>query len=413
MAFLASGRLDEIFDKFLAGGHIFISRNILRHDYIPEKLPHRTEHIQRLGNIVAPSLSGSKTSNAFIYGKPGTGKTAVTRYVLTHLEGKAKAIGAPLRVCYINCRLVGTNYRILADVCRSLDINVPITGLAVTELLDRFERKLNSLKVSEIIALDEVDALVKRSEDDSLLYELTRINERLYNGWVGLIGISNDLRFKEFLDARVLSCLSEEEVIFKPYSAEELYDILHERVEKAFSEDVLKDSSLRLCAAYAAREHGDARRALDLLRVAGEIAERSEANMIVEKHVKEALKKIEDNRFKEALKSLPLHQKLILISAHRLDSTSPDGSITGELYNLYCDFCADIPIESLTQRRISGLLNELDILGLLNTRVVSFGRHGRTKKIRMGVPPKVIVDVFSDDDIVGPLLSYVSKTKRN
>lgn len=409
----SKNQLDEIFDKFLSGGHIFINRDVLRYDYIPKKLPHRTEQIQRLGNIFAPSLNNSKISNVFIYGKPGTGKTAVTKYVLNHLEQKAKAIGSPLKICYINCRLTGTNYRILAEICRSLNIKVPFTGLAVNELLERFKLKINSLKIIEIIVLDEIDALVRSYEDDSLLYELTRINENLVNNWVGLIGISNDLHFKEFLDARVISCLSEEEVIFKPYSAEELYDILLERSERAFVKDALSNSSLRLCAAYAAREHGDARRALDLLRVSGEIAERKNNNLITEDNVKEALQKIEDDRFIEALRSLPLHQKIILVSAYRLDLICPDGSITGDLYNVYCECCTDISIESLTQRRVSGLLNELDVLGLLNTRVVSFGRHGRTKKIRLGVPPKIITEVYHDDNLIGSLLNYVPQFKSN
>lgn len=407
----SSNRVDEIFDRFLSGGQIFKNRDVLRHDYIPDKLPHRAEHIQRLANILAPSLNGSKISNAFVYGKTGTGKTAVARYVLTRLKERANALNAPLKVCYVNCRLAGTNYRVLADLCKSLGVNVPFTGLAVSELLDRYKEKLNLLNLNEIVTLDEIDFLVKRNED-SLLYELTRINEFLRGNWVGLIGISNDLRFKEYLDARVLSCLSEEEVIFKPYSADELYDILSDRAEKAFIEGALQDSSLRLCAAYAAREHGDARRALDLLRVAGELAEREGSNAILDKHVKEALQKIEDDRFVEALKYLPLHQKIILISVYHLDSLCPEGSITGDLYELYIELCASIFVEPLTQRRVSGILNELDILGLLNTRVVSFGRYGRTKKIRLGVPSKIIAEVLSDDDIVGSLLRYEAKLKR-
>lgn len=408
---MSSGnRVDEIFDRFLSGGKIFNNRDVLRHDYIPDKLPHRAEHIQRLANILAPSLNGSKVSNAFIYGKTGTGKTAVAKYVLNRLKEKANALGAPLKICYINCRLAGTNYRILADLCKSLEVDVPFTGLAVSELLDRYKEKLNLLNLNEIVTLDEIDFLVKRNED-SLLYELTRINEFLRGNWVGLIGISNDLRFKEYLDARVLSCLSEEEVIFKPYSADELYDILSERAKSAFIEGALQDSSLKLCAAYAAREHGDARRALDLLRVAGELAEREGSNTILDKHVKEALQKIEDDRFVEALKYLPLHQKIILIGVYHLDSLCAEGSITGDLYELYTELCTSIFVEPLTQRRVSGLLNELDILGLLNTRVVSFGRYGRTKKIKLGVPSKIIAEVLSDDDVVGSLLKHEAKLK--
>jgi len=401
--------LDRIFDNFLTGGNIFVNRDVLGHDYIPENLPHRNEQIQRLGSIVAPSLNGSKVSNAFIYGKTGTGKTAVAKYVLSRLEAKSRVVGSSLRVCYVNCRLAGTNYRVLADLCRSLSLEVPFTGIAVNELLKRYERRLESDRVAEVIALDEIDALIKRKEDDSLLYELTRLNETLVGSSISLIGVSNDLHFKEFLDARVVSCLSEEEVVFKPYSADELYDILSERAREAFVPGSLVDSSLRLCSALAAREHGDARRALDLLRVAGEVAERGGRHDVSEEHVRVAEHKIEHDRFTDALRFLPLHQKIILVSAFDLDKAYPEGSITGDIYQVYAELCNVVSLEPLTQRRISGLLNELDIMGLLNARVVSFGRHGRTKKIRLGVPASIIVEVLSTDDMIGQLFSYEPK----
>jgi cell division control protein 6 len=395
--------LEDVFNKFLSGSKIFLNRDVLRHDYVPESLPHRNDEIQKLGSILAPSLNNQKISNIFIYGKTGTGKTAVTKYVVSRLEKKAKLIGAPITICYVNCRLAGTNYRVLAEVCNSLGLRIPFTGLAVGEVLARLKKDLTSNQVIQLIVLDEIDALIKRQEDDAVLYELTRINENLKNSWVGLIGISNDLHFKEFLDPRVLSSLSEEELVFKPYLANELYDILLERAEKAFRPSVLPESSLRLCAALAAGEHGDARRALDLLRVAGEIAERNSDSSITEEHVRLAQQKIENDRISDALKSLPLHSKIVLISAYLMDELNPEGSITGDLYDCYCKLCAQITVEPLTQRRVSGLISELDIMGLLNARIVSFGRHGRTKKIRLGISKKTLLDILSEDATVGEL----------
>jgi cell division control protein 6 len=404
-----SNALDGVFDKFLSGVKIFLNRNVLRHDYIPDNLPHRGEHIHRLGGILAPSLSGSKVSNVFIYGKTGTGKTAVAKFVLDRLEHKAKEVGAPIKICYVNCRFAGTNYRVLADLCRSVGMDIPFTGLATGEVLDRFRNALNSGHSMLLVVLDEIDALVKRQEDDSLLYELTRINERLHGVWVGLIGISNDLHFKEFLDPRVLSCLSEEEVVFKPYLADELYDILLDRAKKAFVDGALSDSALRLSAALAAGEHGDARRALDLLRVAGELAEREGDNVVTEEHVRLAQQKIEHDRVSEVLRSLPLHSKIVLVGSYILNNHSPQGSVTGDLYEVYQELCRVINIEPLTQRRISGLINELDVMGILNARVVSFGRYGRTKKIRLGVSAKDIIQIYSEDSVAGPLIGYVPK----
>ena len=398
--------LSGIFDKFLNGNKIFLNRDVLRHDYIPETLPHRDAQISRLGGILAPALGRSKVSNVFIYGKTGTGKTAVARFVLSRLEEKAKEVKAPVRSLYLNCRLTGTNYRVLADLCRSLGVNVPFTGLAVAELLGRFREVLNTKRQMLVVTLDEIDALVKTREEDSVLYELTRVNESLKSSWVGFVGISNDLHFKEFLDPRILSCLSEEEVVFKPYLADELYDILLQRAKSAFVQGALNDSSLRLCAALAAREHGDARRALDLLRVAGELAERAGASTVVEEHVRSAETKIEYDRISEALRSLPLHPKIVVIGIQMLSNRFPEGAITGDLYDLYRELCGKADIEPLTQRRVSGLVNELDIMGVANARVVNFGRYGRTKKIRLGVEGRVIAETFSQDTSVSHLLSH-------
>jgi cell division control protein 6 len=406
----ATDVLESIFDKYLTTAKIFTDRDVLRHDYIPSNLPHRSEHIQRLAGILAPALHHSKISNVFVYGKTGTGKTIVTKFVLDKLEKKANEIGAPVRIAYVNCRLAGTNYRVLAEICRAIAVEVPFTGIAVGELLDRFSNGINADRTSLLVALDEIDALVKHSADDAVLYELTRINENLNSSWISLVGISNDLHFKEFLDPRVLSSLSEEEVVFRPYLADELFDILSERAKLAFLDGCLDENSLRLCAALAAGEHGDARRALDLLRVAGELSEREGATRVMEQHVRQAQQKIEHDRVSEVLKSLPVHSKILLVGAYLLSNQIPTGAITGDVYEVYHELCSVGGLEPLTQRRVSGLINELDVMGILNARVVSFGRYGRTKKIRVGVSARVIAETYAEDNVAGRLFGYVPKS---
>ncbi|HUK49554.1 MAG TPA: orc1/cdc6 family replication initiation protein [Terriglobales bacterium] len=402
--------METLFDKYLSTAKIYANRDVLRHDYMPTHLPHRDEHIQRLAGILAPALHQSKISNVFVYGKTGTGKTIVTKFVIDRLERKALEIGAPVKIAYINCRLAGTNYRVLAEICRAVGVEVPFTGIAVGELLDRFANGINADRTALLVTLDEIDALIKHNADDSLLYELTRINETLNSSWISIVGISNDLHFKEFLDPRVLSSLSEEEVVFRPYLADELFDILLERTRLAFLEGALDDNAIRLCAALAAGEHGDARRALDLLRVAGELAEREGATQVTEQNVRQAQQKIEHDRVSEVLKSLPAHSKILLVGAYLLSNHLSGGAITGDVYEVYHELCAASDLEPLTQRRVSGLINELDVMGILNARVVSFGRYGRTKKIRIGVAPRVISDTYADDNIAGRLVGLVPKS---
>jgi len=400
--------LDNVFEKFVRNVNVFKDREVLRHDYLPERLPHREEQIRQIGETVAPVLKGARCSNIFVYGKTGTGKTAVTRYVLSHLELKAKEFDAPVRFCYVNCRLAGTEYRVLASACQSVGVSVPFTGLSGGEVFDRFRIGLDAAKITLIIVLDEIDALIK-ARGDNLLYEFTRINGTLQKGKASLIGISNDLRLKEFLDPRVFSSLSEEEIVFRPYDASELRSILLERANLAFHGEALSDAALSLCAALAAAEHGDARRALDLLRVAGEIAERKGKGVVVEEHVREAEKRIEHNRVVEALQNLTLHSKLVVLSVYQLNKASAHGAITGEIYEVYNELCGELGVTPLTQRRLSTLMNELDSMGLLNAKVMSMGRYGRTKKIRLETPRTLIRDVFANDGRLGRLVEYEPK----
>ncbi|HSV49240.1 MAG TPA: orc1/cdc6 family replication initiation protein [Candidatus Acidoferrales bacterium] len=398
--------LDDVFDNFVNSAKLFKDREVLRHDYIPEKLPHREDQIRLLGSTVAPVLRDARCSNIFIYGKTGTGKTAVAKYVLSHLESKAKEYGAQVKFCYINCRMTGSEYRVFAALSQSLGVSIPFTGLSVGEVFDRFRQSLDQTHIIFIIVLDEIDALIK-DKGDAFMYELTRINETLSKSKVSIIGISNDLRLKEFLDPRVFSSLSEEELVFRPYDAAELRNILLERSKIAFQDGILSESALSISSALAAAEHGDARRALDLLRVAGEVAERNGAKSISEEHVRQAEKHIEHNRVIDALNNLTLHSKLVLLSVYHLNKPS---ATTGEIYDVYNELCGEMGAGLLTQRRLGSLVNELDSMGLVNAKVVSMGRYGRTKKIRLEISRGLIKDVFTTDTRFGPLLQYQVKS---
>ncbi|SFC20840.1 cell division control protein 6 [Halobiforma haloterrestris] len=262
---------------------------------------------------------------------------------------------------------------------------VPMTGWPTDRVYNVFFDAVDYDERVVVIMLDEIDKLVEKSGDDTL-YNLSRMNSELENSRVSIIGISNDLKFTDFLDPRVKSSLGEEEIVFPPYDANQLRDILEHRSEVAFKSGALSEDVIPLCAAFAAQEHGDARRALDLLRTAGELAERSQAETIVEEHVRQAQDKIELDRVVEVVRTLPTQSKLVLFAIILLEKNGVHSINTGEVFNIYKRLCEEIDADVLTQRRVTDLISELDMLGIVNAVVVSKGRYGRTKEISLSVP---------------------------
>jgi cell division control protein 6 len=393
--------IDSIFQHALHSKPLFKHHQALHSDYVPDHLPFRTQQITSIAQVLSPILHQSRPSNLLIYGKTGTGKTVVTKHVTTKLSATCQGQQIKSAFIYCNTRLCGTEYRTLADLANGIGLKIPFTGLALSEVLSRIQAHINDQSLHVIFIMDEIDSLVK-TFGDNILYNLTTSSERVQSGSISLIGISNDLQFKEDLGARVLSRLSEEELVFPPYSADELKSILIERAEIALSPNCYATAAINLCAALSGSEHGDARRAVDLLRVASEIAEREGNEQLQEKHVRIALQKIDQDRIVEALRTLPLHAKLVLLSSIH-SSESPRYS-SGVVYDKYIEFCAKASLEPLTQRRVSGLLTELDTLGLVSARVVNYGRYGRTKQINAQVSLDTAKKVFSQDETIKHLL---------
>ena len=400
---------DTIFQQYMRSKSLFKGdRDILRPSYIPDVLPHREEQINQLASILVTALEGQRPSNVLLFGKTGTGKTACIKYIGKEIE-RANSDLRNVNFIYMNCEVIDTQYGVLQTIgnrfIENFEERIPFTGWSTERVYTILREKIDENKRVIVIALDEIDKLVSKSGDD-VLYHLCRINDDLKNAKVSVIGISNDLRFMEFLDPRVKSSLSEEKMVFPPYNAEQLKDILSQRSSLAFEDGILEESVIPLCAALAAQEHGDARRALDLLRVAAEIAERNQMPVVTDSDVTKAKNKIELDCVNEAIRTLPVQSKLVLMGVIMRQERGDNKLTTGDLYETYKELCQCTSMAILTQRRITDLVSELDMMGIIHARVKSFGRGGRTKEIEPSMPVTEARRVLEEDEILSQLKNY-------
>ena len=397
MSIITLDPVERLLDAAESGKSLILNREILHFTYIPEVILHRDSEQEKVTQSLIPILKKSRPSNLLVYGKPGTGKTLVVRKVLSKIQNRVEKTQFPIKLVYTNSKDETTLYGLLVSFGRQLGLDeqdLPATGLAISEVFKRLLKAINQGKLNIVFVIDEIDYLaylVSKTGKD-ILYQLTRANGRLTEGSLTLVGISNDLTFKERLDPRVISSLGEEEIVFTSYSVEQIRKILENRIQKAFIKNAVEEPALNLCAAMAGREHGDARRALDLMRVAGELAEREQSETVNENHIRGASQKIEENKEVAALQSYPLHEKLLIIAVMKTSGLS-----TGEIYTTYKNLCKVVGQKELTTRRVTQMLSDVELSGIISGRIIHQGIHGRTKKFKLAISPLIIKETFKDE----------------
>jgi cell division control protein 6 len=397
MSIITLDPVDRMLDAAENGITLIKNRDILHYTYIPDTILHRDSEQEQVTQSLIPILKHSRPSNLLVYGKPGTGKTLVVKKILSKIQSRVEKSKFPIKLIYANSKEETTLYGLLVSFGRQLGLNekeLPSTGLAISEVFKRLLKIIDNNQLNAVFVIDEIDYLahlISKTGKD-VLYQLTRANERLTQGSLTLVGISNDLTFKERLDPRVLSSLGEEEIVFTNYSVEQIRKILEGRIEQALVKNAIEESALNLCSAMAGREHGDARRAIDLLRVASEIAEREQKTSINEDHIRMAGQKIEENKEVTALQSYPLHEKILIIAVMKTSELS-----TGGIYTAYKTLCKTVRQQELTQRRVTQMLSEIELSGLITGRIIHQGIHGRTKKYKLTISPDMIKQTLKDD----------------
>jgi cell division control protein 6 len=404
-----SNDIKTFIEKYPAGSSVFINKKYLSKGYSPKSLKellHRNREVNMLMDSLKDAMFGDVPNNIFIYGKTGTGKSTVTNAVTAQLEEDAQTRNINVMVAFVDCESVKTRSRVINDINTQILLKTNFGGVdkrpinAFDAYFKLFCSMLRSYDGIPIIIFDEIDKLA----DLDIIGILSRVKEKKYlDKNICIIGITNDLKFLDDIDPRIKTVLSQSEHIFQPYDANQLRDILSQRAQMAFKPDTLEDSVIPLCAAYAAQEHGDARKAIDLLRISAEIAEKCGELSIRETHTKQARETIESDRMIEVMSTLPTQPKLLLASCILQKLHGQEILQTGEVYAMYKGLSQHLSIDILTMRRVVDILSELDMLGIINATIVSKGKYGRTREIYLSFSAKQAWEMLMEDSRLAPL----------
>jgi len=358
---------------------------ILSLDYIPVKLIGRTKEIRTLAQIFDPLKSKGYPSNCLIFGKTGTGKTVVIKFLLKKLLEKVtheNLLSHPLKWVYISCKTDSSTNDVLYAIIKAVDplTNIPKKGYSLSYYYSFLWNLISEQNISLIIVLDEIDYL----KSDEVLYNFSRVGESGHlplRHFLTTIGISNDLHYDEALDQRVVSSMRFKDIIFDPYNSDQITAILYERAKLAFYDNSIADGTVEYCAARSAKEHGDARKAIELLSSAATYAERNNLSQVIPEHIDIASNTLAIDRPLAVAVEFPTQNKLILLTLLKLINSNRVSTTTSIAYLIYTQMCQEIDVVPLHRTTISNMIGELELLGFIATKVINKGRRGGRKRI--------------------------------
>jgi len=408
----AARNTDEMFVAESDSPRLIKRLDLLEVGAVPEgdRIVGRDNEIESLVSNLRPIVRGEPPTPVLISGKTGTGKSLVARHVAKTATNVAEREGLDVADIYVDCSQHSTETRAVCATARSINKtagspqDIPLTGLGASQYYTYIWELLEDFDAAVVI-LDEIDRIQPSNDgnQDDILMQLSRAREaKKTDTNIGIIAISNKLDYPEEMNQRVRSSFGDAELLFPPYDANQLKDIMRAR-EDAFYDDALESGVIPKAAALAAREHGDARKAIRILKNAGQIAEEMQDTVVRETHLDEAKQRAEADRVAEHVSTQTPHARHILLALALLTKNSEaddgeDGYRTTAVYDAYQIVCDQEGIDPLKIDRVRQLLDEQAFLDIIECRRTGGGHQkGTFTAHRLLKNPDVVIEGVGHD----------------
>lgn len=382
---------------------IIINDRVLCEDFLPERILHREDQLKIILSSLKDFLMSKRGINMFFYGNTGTGKTLLARYIANIIKSINISKKMNIKVSYINCKSLiskEADYYVIGKIYSDVTNDKFRKGKKKYEMIENLFEYLANHDLKLIIFLDEFDSLVNGKSNEDILYLFLRDFDIEFPSKISLILISNNITFLNNLDPRTKSSFSSFiKVEFPPYNAEALREILTDRAKLAIKEGAIDRGIINYISAKVVKYFsGDARIAINVLRLSAIIADSKNKLKIEKEDVDEAFNNIDFDILKSIIFSLNSTQRLLLLSLiNKQNEKNNDYISFEELYEEYLKLSTSLSISPLGKSTIYKNMRNLEmILGnFIESKTISEGKRGGYKKIyRLLIDEKDIEKIY-------------------
>jgi len=395
-----------------SSGGVFANKDLVRSDTIidEDRIVGRDDQLARVVDNLKPVLQDEGIPDMLLSGPSGTGKSLIIHAVCKQIVELCESQGKVFGVLSINCEGPKTAdravYRLVKAAADDLGVDpgVPQTGVSTDQKLERLYELMREHYDGVIFILDEIDLLegpYQEAEYNSLIYQLSRARKLAdFDGPISLTTITNYADFMKNLNSRAQSSYNPDDIFFDDYDATQLRSILKYRRD-AFKPESLSDDVIPLVAAFGSQTHGDARKAIDLLRWAGELAERRGSDTVTESDVRKAQEKYTENRKLRHISGISTQKKLstyaVAATAHHTKENS-EWIPAGPAFKTY-QFIADtMDAEQYSRETFVNHVTEQSTYGVLDFERRGRGRgRGVHMYFSLSEDPETIMETIRED----------------